>query len=346
MCAALKQISTHNRVSRFFFLAVGERRLAEGGERLSGVGPADGRAILLLPTEQRDEVFAEDAVERAVEDEVDGRVDRQQKVCDLANPPHHVVRLVIAEAVHRRDDGVRRHAQHKHDYNGHEHDGDSASRRQTALRRRSRPSQRAHDEVAERAQDGNGHERAQAVLRPRVGDDEAAHAPQVCDVDADRGLVRVVVPHEHRTVAESKRRRQHGHRHEHEDDGGTRTRDATHRARARRVTHEHVSLRGDGDRQPGGYTHGHVEQVVRVGIHVAKRAVPDRRVDVDQERDDEVEDVVDEFDGVSHRQADQERVRRRRHLTPTQHDDAEDVTRQAEEADDGVEEETGDELCH
>ena len=155
-----------------------------------------------LSTEQGEEVLTKDAVECAIEDEVDCRVDGQQQVSYLSDTPHHVVRLVIPETVHRRDDRVWRHAQHEHYDNGHEHDGDAASRRQAALRRLLRAAQRAHDEVAERAQYGDGDERAHAVLRPRIGDDEAAHAPQLRDVDVNRCGVRVVLVDEHRSISE------------------------------------------------------------------------------------------------------------------------------------------------
>ena len=136
--------------------------------------------------------------------------------------------------------------------------------------------------------------------------------------------------HGHGAVAQRERRREHTHRQEHEDDGRARTRNAAQRARARRVTHKHVSLRGDGHRQPGGDADGHIEKVVRVRIHVVERAITGLRVDVDEERHDRVERVVRQFDCVGHRQADEERVCRCRHLAAAQHDDAEDVSGEAE----------------
>ena len=111
------------------------------------------------------------------------------------------------------------------------------------------------------------------------------------------------------------------------------------------MTHEHVSLRGDGDRQPGGDADGRVEQVVRVRVHVTERAVTHRRVQVYYERYDRVDGIVEKFDCIGHRKADQKRVGRRRHLAATQHYNTEDVSGQSEETHDGIEEQTGDQLC-
>ena len=50
--------------------------------------------------------IAKDRVERAVDDEISGRVDRQQEVGDLTNAAYQVVGVVVTEAEHRRHDGV------------------------------------------------------------------------------------------------------------------------------------------------------------------------------------------------------------------------------------------------
>ena len=57
--------------------------------------------------DERAETIAKHRVERAVDDEISGRVDRQQEVGDLAHAACQVVGVVVAEPEDGRHDGVR-----------------------------------------------------------------------------------------------------------------------------------------------------------------------------------------------------------------------------------------------
>lgn len=82
---------------------------------------------------QREFLGAEDLVERVPEDEtqrtvqhkVDGRIQRQQRVRDLANSFHHVVLLHVAFAEEGGHDGVGSDADDEDDDDGDKHQGDS-----------------------------------------------------------------------------------------------------------------------------------------------------------------------------------------------------------------------------
>ena len=111
------------------------------------------------------------------------------------------------------------------------------------------------------------------------------------------------------------------------------------------MTHQDVSLHGHGDRQPGGHTQRHVEDEVAVGVQVPVAQVPQGRGRVHEDDHQEVEDVVEELDGVSHGQRAKEGVGGSQHIPPGQNVHAESVAQQAWETDARVNEHPGYQLA-
>ena len=68
------------------------------------------------------------------------------------------------------------------------------------------------------------------------------------------------------------------------------------------MTHANVPLRRHGDGQPSSHTYGHVEDVVRVGVHVAHHDLTRLGVALQHHEDDEVHEVVQQLKRVRHGQ--------------------------------------------
>lgn len=79
-------------------------------------------------TEHFAEGVPEHQAERAVQNKVDGGVEGQQRVGDLADAFHLVVLLHVALAEEGGHDGVRRDADDEGDDDGDQHEGDAVAR--------------------------------------------------------------------------------------------------------------------------------------------------------------------------------------------------------------------------
>ena len=193
---------------------VGASKDSSAGHRGPGSGQRDRAAA-----EVSDQAVAKAAVEHDVDDEVDGGVDGQHCVGDLADRLHQVaVRFGVAE-VQRGHDGIRDDADDEYDDDDHQHDRDApAHRHLPVVDAHARPAaQRGDDGDSGEDKDDDGDDGAQETLRPVVGDDERVVAPQLGEVDV--GVPRpIAVADADGPVSQSRRNGDQRH-HEHHGAG-------------------------------------------------------------------------------------------------------------------------------
>ena len=318
------------------------------------------------PTELRQKRVTETLVEDNVQEEVRGRVDGQQEIGDLANAlDEEAVRLGVAE-IERRHDGVGDDADDERRDDDRQHDGDPVARRQLPAGG-ARPSEGSDDDAAGGDEDDERNDRTQQALKPVVRVREALVAPQrrqfdlehrlvdETEADAASGFVAIATAAASDAAAGddddaddfncpvAQRRRNRDRRHENidGDDDATRSSDGRERLRARRVTHEHVALERQRDRQPRRHADGHVKDEVRVRIEMGVEPLARRLVEGEQEAGNEVENVVKQLHAVADGERGEEDVRRRATRLADEHDEDEDVRQESDGAGDRIEDETG-----
>lgn len=91
------------------------------------------------------------------------------------------------------------------------------------------------------------------------------------------------------------------------------------------MAHGHETVHRHGNGQPGRHAHGHSEEVVRVGIHVDHHRLGGRRVVQRDDQHDEVQQVVEQLQGVRHAQREQVNVGGGGHVPVAEHDQGQRV---------------------
>ena len=86
-----------------------------------------GDASVEATAENFPEYLSETLTTQAVDDEVHGRINREQSVRKLPDSLHQVSRLHVTEAEHRGHDGVRSDTQHKHENHHDQHERDAVA---------------------------------------------------------------------------------------------------------------------------------------------------------------------------------------------------------------------------